>query len=223
LECAGLLLLWLVMEDVCKFESGDHAALFSDNQPTVSWVQRRAAKSSEVAGQLIRGLSCRQKMMNVSPLTTLHVPGKQNAMTDIPSRSFGSEPKWHCKTDTDLLNLYNSPFPLPNQHSWTVYRPSNALFMRVCSVLRMKLITMEEWTRLPKPGKFSTNIGAPLSHLWEWTLNYRVLPTLKGSDASQVLQRQRDVYTMVEENKSKLAQCLGQSRPLARRSTWCMR
>ena len=162
-------------------------------------------------------------MMNVLHLTTLHVPGKQNAMTDIPSRSFGSEPKWHCKTDADLLKLFNSSFPLPNQNSWTVYRPSNALFMRVCSVLRMKPITMEEWTRLTKPGKFSTKIGAPLLHLWEWTLNYRILPTPNESDASQVLQRQRDVGIMVEENRSNLAQSLAQSRPLSRRSTWCMK
>jgi hypothetical protein len=36
LECAGLLLLWLVMEDVCKPKPGAHYALFSDNSPTVS-------------------------------------------------------------------------------------------------------------------------------------------------------------------------------------------
>ena len=165
----------------------------------------------------------RLKRMNVSPLTMLHVPGKQNAMTDIPSRSFGSEPKWHCKSDAELLTLYNSSFPLPHQRSWTVYRPSNALSMRVCSVLRMRHTTMAEWTRLPKPGKFSTNIGAPSSHLWEWTLNYRVHRTSSGSDASQDLQRQHDVAILVKENKSKLAQSLGQSRPLARRSTWCTR
>ena len=36
LGMAGLLLLWLIMEDVCDVKSGTHAALFSDNQPTVS-------------------------------------------------------------------------------------------------------------------------------------------------------------------------------------------
>jgi hypothetical protein len=36
LECAGLLLLWLVMEDVCKPKPDAHYALFSDNSPTVS-------------------------------------------------------------------------------------------------------------------------------------------------------------------------------------------
>jgi hypothetical protein len=41
LECAGLLLLWLVMEEVCSPKpDGANFALFSDNSPTVSWVNR---------------------------------------------------------------------------------------------------------------------------------------------------------------------------------------
>jgi hypothetical protein len=39
LEMAGLLTLWLVMEQVCVFQPADHVALFSDNSPTVHWVQ----------------------------------------------------------------------------------------------------------------------------------------------------------------------------------------
>ena len=38
LEMAGLLLLFLVMEEVCQFQPGTHMALFSDNSPTVHWV-----------------------------------------------------------------------------------------------------------------------------------------------------------------------------------------
>ena len=136
LEMAGLLLLWLIMEDVCEIKSGTHVALFSDNQPTVSWVQRMASKSSDVAGQLVRALALRLKSSGASPLTPLHIRGIHNAMTDIPSRSFGSEKKWHCKTDAELLKLFNSSFPLPQQASWTVYRPSIEIFMKVLSVLR---------------------------------------------------------------------------------------
>jgi hypothetical protein len=92
LECAGLLLLWLVMEKVCDPKPGAHIALFSsDNSPTVSWVRRLAAKGSLVAGELLRALALRMKQKQVSPLTTLHIAGQKNAMTDIPSRSFGSE------------------------------------------------------------------------------------------------------------------------------------
>jgi hypothetical protein len=91
LECAGLLLLWLVIEKVCDPKPGAHIALFSDNSPTVSWVRRLAAKGSLVAGELLRALALRMKQKQVSPLTTLHIAGHKNAMTDIPSRSFGSE------------------------------------------------------------------------------------------------------------------------------------
>ena len=146
LKMTGQLMLWLIMKDAYKFVSADHVALFSDNQPTVSWVQHRATKSLEAAGQIVRGLSFWQKLMNVSPLATLHIPGKQNAMTDIPSRSFESEQKWHSKSEDDFLTLFNNSFPLPNQNSWTAYRPSNTLFTRALSVLLMQPITMEEWT-----------------------------------------------------------------------------
>lgn len=59
LDLAGLLLLWLVMEDVCDPAPTSHVALFSDNQPTVHWVQLLASKSSAVVGQLLRALALR--------------------------------------------------------------------------------------------------------------------------------------------------------------------
>ena len=51
LEMAGLLMLWLVMENIYDVESGTHVALFSDNQPMVSWLTRMMSKNSDVAGQ----------------------------------------------------------------------------------------------------------------------------------------------------------------------------
>jgi hypothetical protein len=69
LEMAGLLFLWLVMEDVCDITPGTHIALFSDNSPTVSWVRRLASRGSRVAGHLIRALALRLKVRQVSPLT----------------------------------------------------------------------------------------------------------------------------------------------------------
>jgi hypothetical protein len=75
----------------------------------------------------------------------VHIPGKKNAMTDIPSRSFGSEKKWHCKTDEELLTLFNSSFPLPSQNSWTVFRPLSGIKHRIISALRQQALEMEEW------------------------------------------------------------------------------
>ena len=74
-------------------------------------------------------------------------------MTDIPSRSFGSNISWFCKNDTDLLNLFNENFPLPNQASWKVLNPSNAVSMKVISVLGMQNFEMGKWLQLKKLGK----------------------------------------------------------------------
>jgi hypothetical protein len=60
LEMAGLLLLWLAMEVVCGELQHKRVALFSDNDPTVSWVRRMATRNSRVAAQLIRALALRQ-------------------------------------------------------------------------------------------------------------------------------------------------------------------
>ena len=38
LEMAGLLMLWLVMEEVCPKLRAAYAALFGDNSPTIVWV-----------------------------------------------------------------------------------------------------------------------------------------------------------------------------------------
>ena len=55
LECAGLVLLWLVMEEVLPLEQAavSHVALFSNNQPTVSWVGHFEARGSLVVDQLL--------------------------------------------------------------------------------------------------------------------------------------------------------------------------
>jgi len=120
----GLVLLYLAMGKVCQPKSGSRVALFSDNQPNVHWVQRMASKTLLLAGQLVHAL----RMDGITPLTPLHVAGKKNAMTDVTSCSFGSEPKWLCKSDAELLSLYNKLFPLPNQQSWTVFLLSSAIF-----------------------------------------------------------------------------------------------
>jgi hypothetical protein len=121
LELAGLLILLLVMEDECDIMPGTHITLFSNNSPTVSWVQRMAAQGSPLAGQLICAQALWLKVRQVSPLTPLHIPGKDNALTDILSWLFGSEPKWFCRTDTDFLTLFNTMSPLPSQNLWKTY------------------------------------------------------------------------------------------------------
>ncbi len=165
LEMAGLVLLWLVMEAVCGELWQKRVALFSDNDPTVSWVRQLASRHSQVAAQLVRSLALWVKMNNACPLTPVHIPGEQNIMTDIPSGSFGSRPEWHCHEEEELLTLFNSSIPLPLQGTWTIFQLNSELVMRVISVLRMKRITLAEWRRLPKIGRHIGTIGKPMSNL----------------------------------------------------------
>ena len=124
--------------------------------------------------QLVRALTLQLKKAWASTLTPLHISGEENSMTDIPSRSFGSNITWFCKNDTDLLNLFNKNPPFPNQASWTVFIPSNTVSMKVIPVLRMQHFEMSEWLQLKKAGKHVGKIGVPLSELWEWSLEYRM-------------------------------------------------
>ena len=213
-------MLWLVMEDVCNISSGDHVALFSDNAPTVAWARRLAAKSSVVAGQLIRALALRLKMMGASPLSTLHIAGVQNEMMDILSRSFGTPPKWHCQTNVELLTLYNPKFPL-KQGSWTVYRVGSKISTLVLSVLRMKDIPLDEWRRLPSRGEHIGVVGKPSSHLWDWTLTYRIPRTSIESEHSLDLQQSSERATSIkDETRSELLRLVALSQPLERRVPW---
>ncbi len=52
-KMAGLLLLWLTMEGVCRLLHKKWVTLFSDNTPTVGWVTYLASKKSTIAEHLI--------------------------------------------------------------------------------------------------------------------------------------------------------------------------
>ena len=219
LEMAGLLMLWLVMEEGCDVKNA-HVALFSDNSPTVHWVQRLAAKHSMRAMQLVRALALRLQLAEASPLTPMHIAGVNNSLTDIPSRSFGSVAEWHCKTDDQLLTLFNRTFPLPNQACWTVFRISSKLATRVISILQMKVFTADEWRRLPEKGKLTGIVGSPMSSLWDWTHTFMKRPTPKECVPCLDLLHECVPETMAERSRSELEQSIALSRPLARRSLW---
>jgi hypothetical protein len=217
---AGLLFLWLVMEEVCSDLRKKWVALFSDNSPTVGWVRRLATRGSLVSAHLIQALALRLKLKGTCPITPLHIAGEENSMTDIPSRSFGSEPKWLCKSNHQLLCLFNTMFPLPSQAFWTIFQISYVISMRVTSVLLMKDFMLEEWWRLPKVGSLVGSDGQPTARLWEWTLSYRKPRSRSESVCSKVLPDASVRRTTVAENKSRLGGYLAQSRPLDRRLRW---
>jgi hypothetical protein len=218
LELAGLVILWLMMEHVCGPLKEKRVALFSDNSPTVSWVQRMASRSSLIAEQLIRVLALRFNLQKVCPITMLHIAGDQNTMTDILSRSYGSKPKW--QSEEALLTFFNSTFPLPTQNSWTVCQPTSAIAMRVISVLRTTPFTLDDLRQLPAAGKNIGTTGRSMRHLWEWTLTYRIPHSQSESDFSPDSQHKSAEAIMAKETKSKILQSVARLRRLARGLRW---
>ncbi len=117
LEMAGLVILWLVIEGVCHNLREKWVTLLSDNSPTVSWVTWLASKRLLVAEQLVQALALHLKAMHACLLTPMHIEGKRNKIADVPLQSFGSNPAWKCTSDAELLTLFNTLFPLPQQQS----------------------------------------------------------------------------------------------------------
>jgi hypothetical protein len=208
--------VWLLIEAMVPDLTHKCISLYSNNSPSVSWLQRLVSRRSTIAMQLIRALALRLQLRKVSPLTTLHIAGHNNQMTVIPSRYFGSNPMCACDTDANFTQLYNSLFPLPKQNSWNVFCFSNATAPRVISVLLMQHFTMDEWRCLPKLGRCIGPIGPSLSHLWAWTHTSTGSPMNKEYDSSQDTPPQSTLDTMAEDARSQLLQSVWQSRPLAR-------
>ena len=135
LECAGMLFLLLLIELRVPCLKNKHIALLSDNDPTVNWTKKLTSRNSKTAAALLRIMATRLKAAGASPGIPTHIAGEENAITDIPSRSFGRKAKWFCDTDEKFLTLFNSNFPLPNQNSWSVCHLPKDLSSRLVSVL----------------------------------------------------------------------------------------
>jgi hypothetical protein len=85
LEMAGLVLLWLTMEEVCGPLEEKRLTLFNDNSPTIGWATRLASKCSTVAEHLVQALALRAKQQKACPFNPMHIAGKRMAIADIPS------------------------------------------------------------------------------------------------------------------------------------------
>ena len=223
LECAGKLFLWLVIECCVPDLAGKHIALLSDNTPTVSWVTKMTSKKSAVAAAYLRILAVRLKLARASPLIPMHIPGEENGITDIPSRSFGRIAKWDCDTDEKFLTLFNKNFPLPQQNSWTIFHLPSDLCSKVISVLVTQCSEPAEWRRPSRPKTSIGTSGFPMRKLWEWTLTCRTTSpsTTNKSEPSQDLLGGSRQDTTATAARSSLERSLRLSRPLARRFPWC--
>jgi hypothetical protein len=218
---AGILILWLVTEKVATALREKHVALFTNNSPSVSWVTRLASKGSPMAARLIQALSLQLKLVHTSPITTIHIHGHQNAITDIPSWSFGSNLAWHCKTHTDFLMHFNKMFPLSSQNSWTMFLPASKIFMRVIPLILMPHSTLDTWRQLPNIDNHIGHTGAATAGLWERMLTCRTSPSNIKSEQSFVSHPASETDTTADTGRLELQQSVALSRPLGRRSPGC--
>ncbi len=72
---AGLRLLWLCVEAIAPDIAHKHIALFSNNSPMVSWVDRMASQKSRIAAQLVCALALWLNIKKTCPLTPVHILG----------------------------------------------------------------------------------------------------------------------------------------------------
>ena len=175
LECAGLLLHVMVLEAIVDLFH-KHIGAYCDNTPTVAWAARLASKRSRIAGRLLRALALRLRVCRASPLLTISIAGVKNDMADISSRSFGGKAQWNFACDDKFLLHFNTRFPLPQNASWRMFRPTSEMSMRVISALLDKKSSQGWWTRLPKNAGSIGTIGRNTRVQWESIQHCTSLP-----------------------------------------------
>ncbi len=161
LEMAGVLLHWLVLEQLVPSSSlrHTHIAIFCDNKSTVHWTYKLNSKASIIAQHLLRALGLRQHKHRASPLACASIAGINNTMADVASRSF-TNPNFKNKP---FLTTFAALFPLPQNASWHEFHLTARLISPVISCLRGRQLSMESWTRPLKRARSTGDTGSPIA------------------------------------------------------------
>lgn len=218
LELAGIVIGWLVLEYVCDDLVFKHIGMFCDNTSAVAWAYKYTTSKSIIAGRLLRLLAIRQRTRQASSLLPLHIAGEDNEMADIPSRAFKNGEFFHAHEN--LVNYFNSHFPLPKNLCWKEYKVKQKLVSRVISCLRGTQLPMESLHKLPKLGK---NIGAIGQNTASFSNLDRTLMTsqlAKNLSSSQDLPQGYAPGLTVTEIKLAFKRSRTRSRPSPRPANW---
>jgi len=117
-----------------------------DNTPTVSWINKMASKSkSSTAGRLLRGLAFMLYCAHAGHLTTVHVPGVDNAMADIASRPSKAQKLFRSESplsDLEFCSSFDTTFPLPDNQAWSLATVPHWLRFNVFETLRGKRLDL---------------------------------------------------------------------------------
>ncbi len=78
------------------------------------------------AGRLLQGLAFMLHSRHAGHLITVHVPGTDNVMADIASRSSKALTLFNAATtlsDTAFCSAFDTAFPLPDDQLWALALP----------------------------------------------------------------------------------------------------
>jgi hypothetical protein len=219
LEMAGVLLQWLVLEQIATTSlEHKHIGIFSDNTPTVAWATRLHSSKSKIAGHLLRALAVRQHAHRASPLLTISIAGEENDMADVASRSFRH--KSFTNSNQPFAKIFNSLFPLDQQRCWTECHLTEKLSSRVTSCLRGKPLDMALWLQIPKRGKSTGPSGRTTAvHSTSTPTSQTAHPPSK-SLSSQPSLLGSGLATTAKERQSKFRPSRMRSQPSQRPSSW---
>jgi hypothetical protein len=139
---AAVLLHYMVLQQEVDLRYV-RAGVFLDNTPTVAWSKRMADKSQSLtAGRLLRGLAAMQRATSAGPLMVASIPGKQNDMADVASRSFNTDT---LIPDAPFLTHFNTRFPLPQDLSWKLVHLTPEMTSLVTSTLGGRRLPLQQW------------------------------------------------------------------------------
>ena len=220
LEMAGILLHWLVLEQIVPTPlQHKNPLIFCDNTSAVSWTNKFTSTTSTIAAHLLMALALRQHVHRTSPLLVSSIAGIENEIADVPSRSFVN--KTFTTSPNSFLETFSSLFPLKKPHCWKEYRMPKRLSSRVTSLLLGKPSTLASWTRIPKQDK---NIGSTGRNTQQ--ISTKRMPTsetkrtFKKVLSLQHLQHEYGLDITVKADVSKSILSSKQSAPSPRQSSW---
>ena len=217
LETAGILLAWLVLEKIAPTTlKHKHIGLHCDNNAAVNWIQRKSTATSTIAGHLLRAIALRLHTHKTGPLQVIHIPGKDNTMADVASRSFHNSNLTHPQS---FLHNFSKQFPL-KQNYWKEYQLPNKTFSKVTSSLLGQLSTMALWTKITKQDKSIGLTGKTTPPPSTLDPAWKHAQTQKKSSSSQVLLHGSGRAILAEEGLSGFKALQQRWQPYQRQSNW---
>lgn len=222
LEMAGLLLHYLVLEQITANLTHKHAAAWCDNTSAVSWARRLSSSKSRVGQRLVRALSIRHVTTQSSPLAPWSIAGANNNMADLASRSFKAGGKGNYDlTDSEFLTKFHTLFPLTQNASWHMHTLNAKLSSLVFAELRLEQQPMGSWLRLTTHGTSTGQTGPSLSPTLASPIPYSpTCPNLSSLPSSKPLPIGYEMEMQDQNIELALSEFRKRWQPLPRPSNW---